>query len=144
MFFPDWSSSMHACRNIMLISIDWLHVTMAPNNAENDSYMILRADRTWIGKFLQSLCSADSQIFNFLETTESKWGASRPGWLEEAFSLICLVIIPFFCKLLEFTGYVLEYILNLLSHNNGIFGLPHNLFHGTRYISLNNFLCLML
>ncbi|KAK7285702.1 hypothetical protein RJT34_20480 [Clitoria ternatea] len=69
----------------------------------------------------------DNDSHRFLEGTEPSHPDHR--WII-LISMILRKIIAFFAKPLYFLGSLLDFLLNLLSHNGTIFGLLHNFLHG--------------
>lgn len=58
-----------------------------------------------------------------------------------AVSIIARKIIGFLAKPMEYTGFVVDFTLNLLSQNGNIFGLLYNLLHGNPTIALLDCSC---
>ncbi|KAG9146806.1 hypothetical protein Leryth_005128 [Lithospermum erythrorhizon] len=108
--------------------------------SENSRYLIVRPRN---GGFLDlvkfSVLGSKTSGAKFLEFSDE-------GVIEEAFfngegetlyhrwliivSIIVRKIIGFFGKPMEWNGYILEYILNLLSHNGNLIGFVFNLLSG--------------
>lgn len=58
-----------------------------------------------------------------------------------AVSIIARKIIGFLAKPMEYTGFVVDFTLNLLSQNGNIFGLLYSLLHGNPTIALLDCSC---
>lgn len=58
-----------------------------------------------------------------------------------AVSIIARKIIGFLAKPMEYTGFVVDFTLNLLSQNRNIFGLLYNLLRGNPTIALLDCSC---
>lgn len=97
------------------------------------SYLIVRPEKGGIGDLYRYLVRADiASGVAFLEgSDEGLLGAVAADhrWVILV-SIIVRKIIAFFGKPMEWTGYVVDFFLNLLSLNGSLFGLLCNLLHG--------------
>ena len=96
-------------------------------------YLIVRPEKGGIGDLFRYAvmgnvvsgltfldCSDDGVLDE--EVTDYRWVI--------VVSIIVRKIIALFGKPMEWTGYLVEFILNLLSENGNLFGLFYNLVHG--------------
>lgn len=101
------------------------------------SYLIVRPEKGGIGDLYRYLVRADmASGVAFLEgSDEGLLGAAAADhrWVILV-SIIVRKIITFFRKPMEWTGYAVDFFLNLLFLNGNLFGLLCNLLHGRHYI----------
>ncbi|KAL5583341.1 hypothetical protein UlMin_015783 [Ulmus minor] len=106
----------------------------APNDACNGSrYLIVRPDKGRLRDLFRYAAFGDiGGGAAFLETSDAgvlAGEATDHRWVIVV-SIIVRKVISFFGKPMEWTGYIVEFILNLLSENGNLIGLLYNLFHG--------------
>lgn len=102
-------------------------------------YLIVRPENGGIRDLLRYAVSGDIPSFSrFIETNfhdNEETAASSVGptpdhrWIIMV-SIVVRKIIAFFAKPMEWTGYFLDFLLNLLSQNGNLLGLLRNLIHG--------------
>lgn len=97
------------------------------------SYLIIRPEKGGIGDLYRYLVRADiGSGLKFLEGSDEGLVGSVAAdhrWVILV-SIIARKIIAFLAKPMEWTGYAVEFFLNLLSLNGNLFGLLYNLLHG--------------
>lgn len=107
-------------------------------NFDDLKYLIVRPENGGIFDLFKYLVLGDiSSGVRFLESSEEAEAEAELVGEETAdhrwvivVSIIMRKIIALFAKPLEYTGYVVDFVLNLLSQNGNISGLLYNLFHG--------------
>lgn len=108
-------------------------------NPENGGMMdllkyLLLGDISSGVKFLEAEAEAEAvPVLVVEEAADHRWVI--------AVSIIARKIIGFFAKPMEYTGFVVDFTLNLLSQNGNIFGLLYSLLHGNPTIALLDCSC---
>ncbi|KAJ0074748.1 hypothetical protein Patl1_33878 [Pistacia atlantica] len=102
--------------------------------ASGSTYLIVRPEQGGILDLAKYLVLGDIRSgVKFLEFENPSGAEQLPvgdhRWVIVV-SIIARKIIGFFGKPLEYTGYVVDFFLNLLSQNGNLLGLLHNLLHG--------------
>lgn len=117
--------------------------------ASDSNYLIVRPEKGGILDLAKYLVLGDIRIgVKFLEI-ENSTDAEQLLVGEHRWAIIVSIIvrkiIGLFGKPLEYTGYIVDFILNLLSQNGNLLGLLYNLLHGKlRPISsLSAYVCLV-
>lgn len=100
----------------------------------DSSYLIVNPENGGIVDLLKYLLLGDiSSGVKFLEAEAEAVlvgeEAADHRWVIVV-SIIARKIIGSFAKPMEYTGFVVDFILNLLSQNGNILGLLYNLLHG--------------
>ncbi|XP_007024797.2 PREDICTED: uncharacterized protein LOC18596329 [Theobroma cacao] len=96
-------------------------------------YLIVRPEKGGIWDLMRYSLWGDTESgVRFLESSDQdlvSGEAADRRWVILV-SIVARKIIHLFSKPMEFTGYVVDFFLNLISQNGSIFGLLHNLLHG--------------
>ncbi|KAK9099647.1 hypothetical protein Syun_026692 [Stephania yunnanensis] len=118
--------------------------SMMNNNEERCRYEIVRAERGSIADVLRWMLLSDNHAADaFLESSSTEWSRSSSSSSDVVYDddkrwvLMMSVIIRKFigamAKPMEWSGWVVEYFLNLLSLNGQLLGLLYNLIFSDAY-----------
>lgn len=111
------------------------------DNSFSSRYLIVRPENGGVVDLLRFVASSDRAIIRsskFIESSDDELlagggGTSTPDHRWVIFvSIIVRKILSFLGKPMECYGYLIEFLLNLLSLNANLLGLIYNLLHGTK------------
>ncbi|KAI4329009.1 hypothetical protein L6164_021316 [Bauhinia variegata] len=105
-------------------------------------YLIVNPEKGGVRDLLKYTVTGDIGSFaKFVDTSDEKEGNfARMGWVAPdhrwviVVSIVVRKILACFAKPLKWTGYLVDFLLNLLSQNGGLFGLIYNIFRGALVI----------
>lgn len=93
-------------------------------------YLIVRPENGGIGDLFRFIAwGNEACCFRFLESSEEEKGELDDSRWVIIVSIVARKLISFFGKPMEWTGYFVDFLLNLLSENGNLFGLLYNILH---------------
>ena len=94
-------------------------------------YLIVRPENGGITDLLRSFVrGGEATVMKFVDCSDEELlGAVDHRWVISV-SVIARKIISVFRKPMEWTGCLVEFLLNVFSHNGSLMGLLYNLLHG--------------